>query len=194
MIMKRATTTCCLAVAALAFSGASMAADAGNDAAQGQQQGQGQQQTQQLMQQYRQDAQQLKQIHDKTVEANPDLAKEQDQFQEQVKTAVKQNGYDVDKGQKRMQAMAEKLQSKDLSDDEKASTMKKFQAERQKMVSARDAALKDPSVQKAGQQLEQHTIKAMKKQNDKTGDLLSDMEGTRDKLQASMPQQQSGGQ
>lgn len=178
-MMKRSITLCSIAVAALAFSGAGFAADSSQSADNGQ--------TQKLMKEYRSDAQQLKQIHDKTVKANPDLAKEQDQFQAQVKAAVKKNGYDVAEGQKRMQAMAKKLQAKGTSDDDKAATMKKFQAERQKMVKARNAALKDPQVQKAGKKLENDTITAMKKQNSKTGDLLSDMKSTRSKLQASMP-------
>jgi hypothetical protein len=181
-MMKRVTTLCFLTIAALTFSGAGIAADSSNS-------GNDQQQTQKLMQEYRQDAQQLKQIHEKTIKANPQLAKEQNQFQTQVKKAVKKNGYNVEQGQKRMQAMAKKLQSKNTSDDEKSATMKKFQAERQKMLKARDAALQDPAIQKSGKQLEQDTITAMKKQNSKTGELLSDMQSTRNKLQASMPQQ-----
>lgn len=178
-MMKRATTLFSIAVAAAVFSGPSFAADSS--------QASNKAETQKLMQEYRSDAQQLKDIHDKTIKENPGLAKQQDQFQEQVKAAVKKNGYDVDKGQQRMQSMAKKLQAKDTSDKEKAATMKKFQAERQDMLKARNAALKDPQIQKAGKKLENDTIEAMKKQNSKTDDLMSDMQSTRSKLEAAMP-------
>lgn len=181
-MMKRVITAGSIAVAALAFAGPGFAAGTTSGAASA-----SSGDTQQLMQEYRSDAEQLKNIHDKTIKANPQLAKQQDQFQDQVKASVKKNGYDVEKGQKRMEAMAKKLQSKDISADEKAATMKKFQAERADMMKARDAALKDPKIQQAGQKLENDTINAMKKQDGKTDNLLSDMESTRSKLQASMP-------
>lgn len=179
-MMKRSITLCSIAVAALAFSGAGFAA---NSSSQSGDQGQ----TQSLMKDYRADAKQLKQIHDKTMKANPDLAKQQDQFQAQVKSAVEDHGYNVDQGQKRMQSMAKKLQDDDTSKDEKSKTMKKFQAERQKMMKARKAAMNDPKVKKAGEKLENDTISAMKKQNSKTDDLLSDMKSKRSKLQAAKP-------
>lgn len=179
-MMKRSITLCSIAVAALAFSGAGFAA---NGSSQSGDKGQ----TQSLMKDYRSDAKQLKQIHDKTMKANPGLAKQQDQFQAQVKSAVEDHGYNVDQGQKRMQSMAKKLQAKDTSKDDKSKIMKKFQAERQKMMKARKAAMKDPKVQKAGEKLENDTITAMKKQNSKTDDLLSDMKSKRSKLQAAQP-------
>lgn len=177
-MFKRVSTICALAVAALSFTGVAAAAD------------NGQGQAQQMMKSYRQDAQQLKQIHDKTIKNNPQLAKEQDQFQETVQEAIKEQGYDVEAGQQRMQKMAKKLQSGDLSDQQRKQVMQKFQSERQKMVKARNAAMSQPEVQKQGEKLQQDTIAAMKKQNPKTTQLISEMKDVRGKLQ----QQQGGAQ
>lgn len=177
-MIKRVCTLCALAIAALSVTGTAVAA---NDS--------GQNQSQQLMKSYRQDAQQLKQIHDKAVKKNPQLAKEQKQFQSKVKSAIKKQGYDVQKGQKRMQSMAKKLQSDDVSDDKRKQVMQKFQNERQKMVKARDAALSKPDVKKSGEKLQNDTISAMKKQNPKTKKLISDMKSKRDKLQQSSQSQ-----
>ncbi|WP_423823114.1 hypothetical protein V5738_03980 [Salinisphaera sp. SPP-AMP-43] len=178
-MFKRVSTICALAIAALSFTGVATAAD----------NGQGQGQAQQMMKSYRQDAQQLKQIHDKTIKNNPQLAKEQDQFQDTVQQAIKKQGYDVEAGQQRMQKMAKKLQSGDLSDKQRKQVMQKFQSERQKMVKARNAAMSQPEVQKQGEQLQQDTISAMKKQNPKTTQLISEMKNVRGKLQ-----QQGGAQ
>ena len=173
-MIKRVCTLCALAIAALSFTGMAVAADSS-----------GQNNTQQLMKTYRSDAKQLKQIHDKTIKNNPGLAKEQQQFQDQVKSAIKKQGYDINEGQKRMQSMAKKLQSGKLSDKQRKQVMQNFQEERQKMVKARNAALSQPDVQKSGQKLEKDTISAMNKQNPKTQQLISEMKSVRGKLQKS---------
>lgn len=183
-MIKRVCTLCALAIAALSFTGMAVAAD-----------NSGQNNSQQLMQSYRQDAQQLKQIHDKAVKNNPQLSKEQNQFQSKVKNAIKQQGYDIQDGQDRMQSMAKKLQSGDLSDKQRKQIMQKFQNERQKMVKARNKALSKPDVKKSGEKLQNDTISAMKKQDPKTTQLISDMKSKRDKLQQSVQSQtgKSGG-
>lgn len=174
-MIKRLSTVGLLAVAAVSFSGLATAADSADTG-----------QTQQLMQGYRSDAQQLKQIHDATIKNNPQLAKEQSQFEDQVKKAVKKQGYDVDAGQKRMQKYAQQLQNKDLSDDKRKAVMQKFQNERQQMVKARNAAMQQDDIQQAGKKLQQDTISAMNKQNDKTDKIIDDMQSKRGKLQQAM--------
>ena len=181
-MIRRTTMLFALALTALVCSNAAIAqSDSGA-------QGAGkQQQAQQMMQQYRQKAAKLQQIHEATIKSNPQLASEQKQFETQVREAVQKHGYNVDKGQQRLQQMAEKLQGKNLSQADKQSTMKDFQAERQKMVTARNAALQQPDIQKSGKQLEQHTIDAMQKQNDNTKQLLDQMTKLRAQLQSAMP-------
>ena len=176
-MIKRLSAIGLLTLAAVSFTNVAVAADdtsAGN------------QQAQQLMQSYRSDAQKLKQIHDKTIDNNPQLAKQQKAFEAQVKKAVKNQGYDVDAGQKRMEKYAKQLQNKDLSDDKRKAVMQKFQSERQQMVKARNAAMQQPEIQQAGEQLQQNTVQAMKKENGKTDQIISDMKTKRSKLQQQM--------
>lgn len=181
-MIKRVCTVCALAIAALSFSG--MAAAADNS---GQSSG-SQNNTQQLMKTYRSDMQQLEQIHDKTIKNNPQLAKEQQQFQDQLKSAIKKQGYDVNAGQKRMQAMAKKLQSGNLSDQKRKQVMQNFQQERQQMVKARNKALSNSDIQQSGQKLQNDTMAAMKKQNPKTTQLISEIKSVRGKLQQQQQQ------
>jgi len=181
-MIKRATSILAIAIAALTFGGMTSVASAQSNTGSADQQ-----QAQQLMQQYRQKASQLQQIHKKTIAANPELAAEQEKFEKQVRKAVQDQGYDVDKGQQRVEEMAQKLQSGDLSDSERKAVMKDFQAERQQMVKARDAALQKPDIQAAGKKLQSDTLTAMKKQDSKTDQLLTDMDSLRTKLRAAMP-------
>lgn len=183
-MMKRATTILMLVTAAFAFAGVAAAQSSngsGNDTSASQQK------TQQLMQQYRETAMKLQKIHQKTIKNDPQLSAEQNHFQDQVRASVKKHGYDVQKGQKDMQDMAQKLQSGKLSKSERQATMQKFQAERQKMMKARDAALKEPAIQKSGHKLEKDTIAAMKKQDNNTPELLKQLRSLRGQIRASMP-------
>ena len=175
-MIKRLSTIGLLALSAVSFTGVAVAAD--NSGSNGQ--------AQQLMQGYRSDAQQLKKIHDDTIDNNPELAQQQKAFEQQVKNAVKDQGYDVDAGQKRMEKYAQQLQNKDLSDDKRKAVMQKFQQERQKMVKARNAAMQQPEIKQAGQKLQQSTIQAMNAQNDKTDKIISDMKSKRSQLQQQM--------
>jgi chromosome segregation ATPase len=185
-MLKRATTILLLAMVAVAFSGIAAAQDNGPSKSHG---STTQQKTQQMMQQYRQKAMQLQQIHQKTMANNPQLTTEQNQFKKQVRQAIAKQGYDIDKGQKRLQTLAQKLQSGKLKAGERKATIKEFQAERQRLIKARDAALKQPKIQKSGKQLEQHTITAMKKQDGRTGPLLNDMQMLRHRLRSTMAKQ-----
>lgn len=178
-MFKRVCTISALVVASVSFAGMATAADDNS-----------QQESQKLMKSYQSKAQQLKKIHDKAIKNNPDLAKQQEQFQNQAKEAIKKQGYDVDSGQEKMQSLAKKLQSGDLSDDKRKEVMQQFQEERQKMVKARDKALSQPEIKKAGEKLEKDTIEAMKKEDSKTEQLMNEMDSMRDKLQQSAQQQQ----
>ena len=185
-MMKRVTSTLAVALAAIAFSATTANAQG---AAAG---GADQQEAQQLMQQYRQKASRLQQIHKETIEANPELATQQEEFEKKVRQAVEDEGYDVEQGQQRVQELAQKMQSGDLDQSERKAVMQDFQAERQEMTQARNKVMQKPEIQSAGQQLQEDTLAAMKKQNSNTQDLLDEMDSLRSELQSKMPQQQSG--
>lgn len=180
-MIKRISIVCVMAVAAFCFAGTAVAADDN-----------GQTDVQKLMTAYSHDAQQLKRIHEQAVHNNPDLVKQQDQFKQLVRGEIKKQGYDLDAGQKRIQAMTQKLQSKDLNDDQRQQVIKKFQNEREELIKARNAALAEPAVKKAGKKLEDATISAMYEQDNRTKALISDMKSKRKQIEkAALSQQQS---
>jgi len=181
-MLKKTAFTAMLAVAAIGFTGIASAQDAAPAATQQSQQQQ--QKTQQLVQQLRQKAAKLRQIHDETLEANPELQQQQDDFVAMVKQGIKDQGYDIDAGQKRVEQMTKKLKNDDLSEDERKSVMQDFMAERQELTQARTAALQQPEIKQAGEQLQQDTIDAMKADNDNVEDLMQEMDDLRGKLQA----------
>lgn len=177
-MIKKTATIVMLAVAAIGFTGMASAQDNAPAATQQQQQ------TQKLVQQLRQKATKLRQIHDETLQANPDLQKQQEQFVAMVKQGIKDQGYDIDAGQKRVEGMTKKLKNDDLSQDERKSVMQDFMAERQSLTQARTAALQQPEIKQAGEKLQQDTIDAMKADDDDVEGLMQDMEDLRGQLQA----------
>lgn len=185
-MFKRASTVLMLMMVSLSFSGivnaASTAAVTKQQTATAKQQN-----VQQLVKQYREKIKQLQQIREKAIKANPNLTKEQKQFETQVKTAIKAHGYDIDKGEKRVQKMVAEIKSKKTSKAERKTLMKKFGNERSRMIKARDAAFKDSKIRKAGEKLQHDTLLAMEKQNSHTKQLISQMDALRGKLRAAMP-------
>lgn len=181
-MMKRVTSTLAVALAAIAFSATTANAQG---AAAG---GADQQEAQQLMQEYRQKASRLQQIHENTIEANPELAAQQEEFEKKVRQAVEDEGYNVEQGQERVQELAQKMQSGDLEQSERQAVMQDFQAERQEMTQARNEVMQQPEIQSAGQELQEDTLAAMKEQNSETQTLLDDMDSLRSELQSKMPQ------
>ncbi|MGA7296873.1 MAG: hypothetical protein WBW92_05145 [Rhodanobacteraceae bacterium] len=140
----------------------------------------------QLMQTYRQKSQQLHEIQQKTIKNSPKLAAAMKQYQAEVSAAMDAHGYNAEKGGQHMQTLMAKLKSKKkLSKDERKTTIQSLQAERQKMMKARTAAMKDPKVQKDGKALQQDVLAAMKKQDNHTGQLLKDVRSLRTRIMAS---------
>lgn len=176
-MIKQLSTVLMLALAALCFAGVASAQDDGGATAQ-------QQQTRQLMQEYRQKAARLQEIHAQTIQSNPELAAQQDEFVAMVRAAVEEQGYDIEAGQERVQALAAKLKSGELSQEERQAVMQDFAAERRALQQARAAALQQPEIQQAGKQLQQDTLAAMKAQSDETGALMNDLRRLREQLRA----------
>ena len=141
----------------------------------------------QLMQSYQQNTRQLQDIQKKTLQNNPKLSAEMDHFQTEMTTAMRTHGYDVVKGSKRVKAMVAKLRSgKKMSDAERTSIIKTYQADHQKMMQARAAVMQDPKIQKDRKALAEDMISAMKKQDSRTTQLLKNEKALRAKIMAAM--------
>lgn len=179
-MLKRTATLLMLAIAALTFSGIATAQTSPNATTQQQQQ------VRQLAQKLRQKAAKLQKIHSKTLEANPDLRQQQKAYSEMIRQAIKEQGYDLKAGQERVKNMAKKLKSGELSKEERKAVMQDFAAERKSLNKARAAAMQQPEIRKAGKQLQQDTLAAMKAYSDQTEDLIQSMKQIRQQLRAQM--------
>jgi len=183
-MLKRTSAVLMMAIAAVCFSGMALAQVEGT----GQEQ---QQKAAQLQQQYQQKAAQLQQIHDETLNSHPELVEQQEEFVDMVREEIKNQGYDIEAGNERTQEMASKLQTEDLSEEERQSIMEDFQQERRKMGEARTAALEQPEIKAAGEQLQQDTLEAMKEDNPEVESLMEEMDELREEMSALMQQQQA---
>lgn len=179
-MIKQTAITAMLAIAALGFSGLAVSQN-GTGTASAQQQ-----QAQQLIQKLRQKATKLRQIHAETLKANPDLRQQQKEFRAMVRAEIEDQGYDIKAGNERVASMADKLQSGNLSKAERRAILKDYAAERRALSQAKAAALQQPKIRKAGKQLQQATLAAMKAHSDRVEALLQDMKRIRKKLRSLM--------
>lgn len=147
----------------------------------------GQNDAAQLIHIYRQKNQQLLDIQSKTLKNDPKLSAEMDHFQAELNTSMRKHGYDAEKSQKRVKAMVAKLRSgAKMSDNERMSTIKSYEAEQRKMMKARAAAMQEPKIQKDRKALTDDMIAAMKKQDSRTGQLIKDVNSLRSQIMAAM--------
>lgn len=179
-MIKRIVIMLTLAITAAGFAGVA-AAQNGDTAARPQQ-------ARELIQQYRQKAAKLQRIRAETLNANPELREQHKAFVAMVREAIEDQGYDIEAGRQRVQSMAAKLRSGDLSEAERKAVIQDFTAERRALGKARAAALQQPEVRAAGRQLQQQTLAAMKAHNPNVDNLIQDMKRLRRQIRAIMQQ------
>lgn len=144
-----------------------------------------------LIKQLRQQSMELQQIHSQTLKSDTDLRQQQEQFVTMMRKEIKAQGYDLEAGQKRVSDMAGKLKNKDLSDADRKAVMQKIAGERQSLGKARAAALQQPDIQQASQDLQDATISAMQKQNPDVQKLIDSMNSLRQQLRAAVQKAQA---
>lgn len=184
-MIKKTATVLMLAIAALGFSGIA-AAQNNAEAATQQQPTQQQQQARQLLQKLRQKTVKLQKIHAQTLKNNPELQQQQQELMSMVQDAIEAQGYDIEAGKERVKNMTQKLQSGDLSKEERKALMQDFAAERRSLAKARAAALQQPEIQEASKQLQQDTLAAMKAENENVETLMQEMQQLRQKLRSTL--------
>ncbi|NNC22923.1 hypothetical protein [Salinisphaera orenii] len=184
--MQRSLRIAALATLALTFvAGPTLAASNSGKANNG---------TQALIQKYQEKSKELQQIHQKTLKNNPELKKQQNDYQKMVRSAIKKQGYNTESGRDKLQSLSKKLQSGDLSKSKRKEVMQQFQSERKKMSKARKQAMSQPKIKQARQKLQDDTQAAMKKQNSKTDKLIQSLRKIQKKMRSSAKssQPQSG--
>jgi hypothetical protein len=122
-------------------------------------------------------------IQEKTMEAHPELQKQQQAFLD-LMMAKMASGSDASP-QDNLDAinkLEQKLRSKDTPDSERQTLMTEYQEKAMAFRSAQVEALKDPEVQKAQEALRDATVTAMKQQDPQTTQLMEQLQQKQDEM------------
>jgi hypothetical protein len=131
---------------------------------------------QQIHSQYMKLQQQLAQIQQKTMQANPELQKQEKAFMDLLLSKMSAGGTSAKDQMDALHKLEEKLGNKDTPAADREKLVSEYQ---QKMTAFRTEqmqALKDPEVQKARESLMEATVAAMKKQDPQTEQLMQQIE------------------
>lgn len=151
-------------------------------------------QMQALIKEFRSTAQQLQQIKQKAIESNPELQAQRKQFREKLKNAMAEAGYNVASNLERLKEISQLLKSGKVSKSKRQKLAQELRRMQRKMLQARKAVLQMPEIQSARQELHQATLAAMRKQSERTEELINHMKELRDKLLAMRKPAQGAGQ
>jgi len=153
------------------------------------------QQVQQKQAEIQQLNQQLSQIQQNTIEANPELADKRDALMSSVDDNMAESGHDPEASREKIEDLQGQLQSGELSDEESQSVSQELRSEQNSMRQAQGQAMQDPEVQSQVQSLNQELIAAMREQNPQTDELISQLQAAQQEYQALMQQamQKHGG-
>lgn len=153
------------------------------------------QQVQQKQAQIQQLNQQLSDIQQNTIAANPGLADKRDEFLSMVDDKMSASGVDPDASREKMEELQGQIQSGELSEQESQAASEALQQEQASMREAQGQAMQDPEVQAQIQSLNEELLAAMREQNPETDRLISQLQTAQQEYQALMQQamQKHGG-
>ena len=125
----------------------------------------------------------LKKLVQKTMEAHPDLQKQQQAFLDLMMAKMTSSGGGSPKDDLvAIEKLEQKLRSEDTPDGERQALMAEYQEKAMAFRTAQVQALKDPEVQKAQGALRDATLTAMKQQDPQTEQLMQQMEQKQDEM------------
>jgi chromosome segregation ATPase len=130
--------------------------------------------------------QRLAQIQQKTMQAHPELQKQEKAFMDLMLSKMSTGGTSGKAQMDALHELEEKLSNKSTPADERKTLMSEYQ---QKMTAFRTAqmqAMKDPEVQKAQESLMKATVAAMKKEDPQTEQLMQQIEQKQEQLKTMM--------
>ena len=122
-------------------------------------------------------------IQEKTIEAHPELQKQQQAFLD-LMMAKMASGSDASPQDDlaAINKLEQKLRSKDTPDSERQTLMTEYQEKAMAFRTAQVEALKDPEVQKAQDALRDATVTAMKQQDPQTTQLMEQLQQKQDEM------------
>jgi predicted RNA binding protein with dsRBD fold (UPF0201 family) len=122
-------------------------------------------------------------IQEKTIEAHPELQKQQQAFLD-LMMAKMASGSDTspEDDLAALGKLEQKLRSKDTPESERKTLMTEYQEKAMAFRSAQVEALKDPEVQKAQDALRDATVTAMQQQDPQTEQLMKQLQQKQDEM------------
>jgi chromosome segregation ATPase len=139
--------------------------------------------------------QQLMEIQENAIEANPELAKQRDELISFVDEKMAEGGYDAEAARGRIEQLQGEMQSGDLSAEEQQQNRQQLRQEMTSMQQAQGQVMEDEEFQAKRESLNENLVAAMQEQNPKTDELISQLQTAQQEYQqlAQQAMQQHGG-
>lgn len=139
--------------------------------------------------------QQLMQIQEKTIEANPELAKQRDDLISFVDEKMAETGYDAEAARGRIEELQGEMQSGELSAEEQQQNRQQLRQEMTSMQQAQGQVMQDEEFQAKREALNENLVAAMQEQDPQTDELISRLQTAQQEYQqlAQQAMQQHGG-
>lgn len=120
--------------------------------------------------------QQLMQLQEETVAANPELADEREALQAHLESGMKEAGYDVAQGRTRIETLQSELESGELSPEKQQENREALRSELGDMRAAQGEAMENAEFKSRRQSLNEDMLAAMQEQNPEAEALIRDLQ------------------
>jgi len=130
-------------------------------------------------------AEQLGKIRQQAIQNNESLQTQQSEFRDNMKTAMKENGYDPEGDYQRLLEIQKKLQKggQGMERKQRMGLVQEFREKQMSLQKAEQKAMKDEGLQQQRQDLIESTQAAMKAQDPKAEKLMQRFEEIRQEIQ-----------
>lgn len=138
--------------------------------------------------------QELQQIQQATIEANPELATQRDELVTLMDTKMIDAGHDPSANRDQIEQLQDELQEGELSESERKTLRSELQQEIATLQQAQGQVMQDEEVRSKRQSLNEGLVSAMQEQNPQTTELIRELQTARQEYQqlASQLQRQQG--
>jgi len=130
--------------------------------------------------------QQLAQIQQATIEANPELADQRDELIANVDEKMIEAGHDPEASRQKIGDLHEQLQGGELTTDESQSVSAEIRQHQTQLQQAQRQAMQDEAIQTEVQALNENLVEAMAERNPQTEQLIAQLQSAQQEYQALM--------
>lgn len=130
-------------------------------------------------------AQKLGKIRQQAIENNEALQTQQSEFRDDMKTAMKEDGYDPEGDYQRLMEIQQKLQQggQGMEREQRKGLVQEFREKQMNLQRAEQKAMQDEGLQQQRQDLIEATQAAMKDQDPEADELMQRFEGLQQEIQ-----------